>query len=125
MRPAGSPSAAGPPPPSRAQARTGGRRGARPPGLASLPGPAARLPASQAVAGPSFTFLPNPEDPGPSRWPARRRFLAASGLAVVTAVAGALAGRELITRHNVAAARAALRFPRPAVAAPRSRPAVT
>ena len=66
----------------------------------------------------SFTFLPNPDDAGPDRWPARRRFLTVSGLAVVTAAAGALVGRELITRHNVSAARAALRFPRPAVAAP-------
>ena len=56
--------------------------------------------------------------PSPARWPARRRFLTASGLAVVTAAAGALAGRELITRHNVSAARAALRFPKPAVPAP-------
>jgi DMSO/TMAO reductase YedYZ molybdopterin-dependent catalytic subunit len=71
-------------------------------------------------AGPasSFTFLPNPDDPGPPRWPARRRFLTASGLAAATAAAGGLAGRELITRGNVSAARAALRFPRPAVAAP-------
>jgi DMSO/TMAO reductase YedYZ molybdopterin-dependent catalytic subunit len=66
----------------------------------------------------SFTFLPNPDDPGPSPWPARRRFLTTSGLAVVTAAAGALVGRELITRHNVSAARAALRFPKPAVPAP-------
>jgi DMSO/TMAO reductase YedYZ molybdopterin-dependent catalytic subunit len=71
-----------------------------------------------APAGSSFTFLPNPDDPGPSGWPARRRFLTTSGLAVVTAAAGALVGRELITRHNVSAARAALRFPRPAVPAP-------
>ena len=76
------------------------------------------LPAPEPGAGSSFTFLPNPEDPGPSRWPERRRFLATSGLAVVAAGAGALVGRELITRHNVGAARAALRLPRPAVAAP-------
>ena len=69
-------------------------------------------------AGSSFTYLDNPDGPGPPRWPARRRFLTASGLAVVTAAAGALAGRELITRHNVGAARAALRFPKPAVPAP-------
>jgi DMSO/TMAO reductase YedYZ molybdopterin-dependent catalytic subunit len=75
-------------------------------------------PTGTAPAGSSFTFLPNPEDPGPSRWPARRRFLTASGLAAAGAAAGALVGRELITRHNVSAARAALRFPRPAVAAP-------
>ena len=36
----------------------------------------------------------------------------------MTAGAGALVGRELITRHNVGAARAALRLPKPAVAAP-------
>jgi DMSO/TMAO reductase YedYZ molybdopterin-dependent catalytic subunit len=79
------------------------------------------LPASAAdtdEAKPVFRLLPNPEDPGPSRWPARRQFLTTSGLAVVTAAAGALAGRELITRHNVTAARTALRFPKPAVAAP-------
>jgi DMSO/TMAO reductase YedYZ molybdopterin-dependent catalytic subunit len=71
-----------------------------------------------AAPASSFTFLPNPDDPGPSGWPARRRFLTTSGLAVVSAAAGALVGRELITRHNVSAARAALHFPRPAVAAP-------
>jgi DMSO/TMAO reductase YedYZ molybdopterin-dependent catalytic subunit len=66
----------------------------------------------------TFTYLPNPDDPGGSRGPARRRFLTTSGVAVVTAAAGALAGRELITRHNVSTARAALRFPKPAIAAP-------
>jgi DMSO/TMAO reductase YedYZ molybdopterin-dependent catalytic subunit len=79
------------------------------------------LPPSAADADkaePVFTFLPNPDDAAPSRWPARRRFLTISGLAVATAAVGALAGRELITRHNVGAARAALRFPKPAVAAP-------
>jgi DMSO/TMAO reductase YedYZ molybdopterin-dependent catalytic subunit len=91
------------------------------PEASGLPEPSG-LPASQSAehtpAGSSFTFLPNPDDPGPSRWPARRRFLTTSGLAVATAAAGALVGRELITRHNVSAARAALRFPRPAVPAP-------
>jgi DMSO/TMAO reductase YedYZ molybdopterin-dependent catalytic subunit len=77
-----------------------------------LPGPAEVTPAS------SFTYLPDPDDRGASRGPARRRFLTTSGVAVVTAAAGALVGRELITRHNVSAARSALRFPRPAVAAP-------
>ena len=71
-----------------------------------------------APARSSFTFLPNPDDSGPSGRPARRRFLTTSGVAVATAAAGALVGRELITRHNVSAARAALRFPKPAVAAP-------
>jgi DMSO/TMAO reductase YedYZ molybdopterin-dependent catalytic subunit len=82
-----------------------------------LPAPA-EAPERTAPAASSFTFLPNPDDPGPSRWPARRRFLTASGIAVVTAAAGGLVGRELITRHNVNAARAALRFPKPAVPAP-------
>ena len=81
-----------------------------------VPGSAAR--GDDAAPASSFTFLPNPDDPGPSGWPARRRFLTTSGLAVVSAAAGALVGRELITRHNVSAARAALRFPRPAVTAP-------
>jgi len=82
-----------------------------------LPAPAADTDEAKG-AEPLFTFLPNPDDPGPSRWPARRQFLTASGLAVATAAAGALAGRELITRHNVTAARTALRFPKPAVPAP-------
>jgi DMSO/TMAO reductase YedYZ molybdopterin-dependent catalytic subunit len=80
--------------------------------------PASAAGGDAAAPAASFTFLPNPDDPGPSGWPARRRFLTTSGLAVVSAAAGALIGRELITRHNVSAARAALRFPRPAVAAP-------
>ena len=89
-----------------------------PPDLPNVPDLPGSEPAEYAPAGSSFTFLPNPEDPGPSRWPARRRFLTTSGLAVATAAAGALVGRELVTRHNVSAARAALRFPRPAVPAP-------
>jgi DMSO/TMAO reductase YedYZ molybdopterin-dependent catalytic subunit len=103
-------------------------RGLGSPAARAVPGPSAAtleppdLPASEPAedepAGSSFTFLPNPDDAGPSRWPARRRFLTTSGLAVATAAAGALVGRELITRHNVSAARAALRFPRPAVPAP-------
>ena len=84
-----------------------------------LPAPApAENAQDQAAPAPSFTFLPNPDDRGASQGPARRRFLTTSGVAVVTAAAGALVGRELITRHNVSAARAALRFPKPAVAAP-------
>jgi DMSO/TMAO reductase YedYZ molybdopterin-dependent catalytic subunit len=65
----------------------------------------------------SFTYLPNPDDQGPRR-PARRQFLVASGVAAAAAAAGTLVGRELITRRNVSQARAALRFPRPAVPAP-------
>jgi DMSO/TMAO reductase YedYZ molybdopterin-dependent catalytic subunit len=66
----------------------------------------------------SFTYLPNPDDQGPPRGPARRQFLVASGVAAAAAAAGTLVGRELITRRNVSQARAALRFPRPAVPAP-------
>jgi DMSO/TMAO reductase YedYZ molybdopterin-dependent catalytic subunit len=87
-------------------------------GAAAERGAAAPEPAGAASAGSSFTFLPNPDDPGLSSWPARRRFLMVSGIAVVTAAAGGLVGRELITRHNVSAARAAVRLPKPAVPAP-------
>jgi DMSO/TMAO reductase YedYZ molybdopterin-dependent catalytic subunit len=93
-------------------------RGTRPVILEPPDLPASAAGGDDATPASSFTFLPNPDDPGPSGWPARRRFLTTSGLAVVSAAAGALIGRELITRHNVSAARAALRFPRPAVAAP-------
>jgi DMSO/TMAO reductase YedYZ molybdopterin-dependent catalytic subunit len=114
----------------RAARRLGSPAASTVPGASRTAAPAAELeppdlPASgaaedreRAPAGSSFTFLPNPDDRGPSGWPARRQFLTTSGLAVVSAAAGALVGRELITRHNVSAARAALRFPRPAVAAP-------
>ena len=68
--------------------------------------------------GSSFTLLPNPDDQGPPRGPARRRFLVGSGIAAAAAVAGTVAGRELATRRSVTLARDALRFPRPAVAAP-------
>jgi DMSO/TMAO reductase YedYZ molybdopterin-dependent catalytic subunit len=93
-------------------------RGTRPVILEPPDLPASAAGGDDTAPVSSFTFLPNPDDPGPSGWPARRRFLTTSGLAVVSAAAGALVGRELITRHNVSAARAALRFPRPAVAAP-------
>jgi DMSO/TMAO reductase YedYZ molybdopterin-dependent catalytic subunit len=71
-------------------------------------------------AGPaySFTFLDNPDDLPPSRWPARRRFLISTGAAAGAAALGTAAGRNLIDEHNVAAARTAIRFPRPAVPAP-------
>jgi DMSO/TMAO reductase YedYZ molybdopterin-dependent catalytic subunit len=50
--------------------------------------------------------------------PDRRAFLATAGVAVFAAAAGEIGGRQLTTRHNVTAARSALHFPRPAVAAP-------
>ena len=74
--------------------------------------------SAPSPSGHFFTYLPNPDDPGPPSGPARRRFLVSSGIAAAAAVAGAAAGRELATRRNVTMARAALRFPRPAVAAP-------
>ena len=104
-------------------ARPGGAGVARP-GGAGVAGPPAGEFAPPDLPVPSFTLLPNPEDRGASPGPARRRFLTASGLAVVTAAAGTLVGRELITRHNVSAARATLRFPRPAIAAPPLPPGV-
>ena len=81
-------------------------------------------PKAEAAPASTFTFLPSPDDRGASRGPARRRFLVTSGVAAASAAAGALVGRELITRHNVSAARAALRFPKPAVAAPPLPPGV-
>jgi DMSO/TMAO reductase YedYZ molybdopterin-dependent catalytic subunit len=94
--------------------------------LPSRPGETAvtRPPADELAPGSTFTLLPNPEDRAALPGPARRRFLTTSGLAVVTAAAGTLVGRELITRHNVSAARATLRFPRPAIAAPPLPPGV-
>ena len=90
-----------------------------PPAVASNPGAADPRPESGASpSGYSFTYLPNPDDPGPPGGPARRRFLVSSGIAAAAAVAGTVAGRELATRRDVTLARAALRFPRPAVAAP-------
>src|SRR5579859_896798 len=61
----------------------------------------------------SFTLLPGPDPP-----PDRRRFLTPGGAAAATATLGTLAGRMLAERYAVSAARAALRFPRPAVPAP-------
>jgi len=110
--PPASPEAADSPRPTPPDALT-------PPDLPAPPVVAAR-PAEPAAETPaySFTYLPNPDDQGPSRWPERRRFLVAGGIAAAAAATGTLAGRELITRRNVSQARAALRFPRPAVSAP-------
>jgi len=106
-RPPARPPAPPPPPPPETLA---------PPDLPAAPA-AADAAAAEAPSGYSFTYLPNPDDPGP-RGTARRRFLVSSGIAVVAAVAGTVAGRELATRRDVTLARAELRFPRPAVAAP-------
>jgi len=55
----------------------------------------------------------------PPRQPSERRaFLVTAGVSLAGAAAGGYIGRQLTTRHNVTAARSAVRFPRPAVAAP-------
>ena len=91
-----------------------------PPDLPASPDvlPPAEADSEPAAPAYSFTYLPNPDDDGPPRWPARRRFLVASGFAAAAAAAGTFAGRELITRRDVSQARAAVRLPRPAVSAP-------
>src|SRR5712691_512616 len=91
-----------------------------PPDLPASPGvqPPAEAGSDPAAPAYSFTYLPNPDDDGPPRWPARRRFLVTSGFAAAAAAAGTFAGRELITRRDVSQARAAVRLPRPAVSAP-------
>ena len=61
-----------------------------------------------------FVYLPDPADSPPSRWPARRRFLVTGGAAAAVAALGIAAGDNLTNEHNVAAARSAIRFPRPA-----------
>ncbi|HEX3960778.1 MAG TPA: molybdopterin-dependent oxidoreductase [Trebonia sp.] len=48
----------------------------------------------------------------------RRAFLWTAGLSLAAAAAGEYGGRQLGTRHNVTVAQQAIRFPRPAVAAP-------
>jgi DMSO/TMAO reductase YedYZ molybdopterin-dependent catalytic subunit len=90
------------------------------PPLPDVPERPAELARPTVRAGPaySFTFLDNPNDRGPSRWPARRRFLISGGAAAAAAALGTAAGRNLIDEDNVAAARTAIRFPRPSVPAP-------
>jgi len=72
-------------------------------------------------AGPAYSVNrpADPGAPGASRWPVRRRFLISSGVTAAAATAGTLVGRNLTNEHDIAQARAAIRFPRPAVAAPR------
>jgi DMSO/TMAO reductase YedYZ molybdopterin-dependent catalytic subunit len=90
-----------------------------PPGLPGLPG-------EVRPPDPPGSNVP-PLRPAPS-WSAasadRRAFLTTAGVALVGAAAGGLIGRGLATRHNVNAARAAVRLPRSAVPAPALRAGV-
>lgn len=106
----------------------------------ALPAPAAALPpivfeGSDIPAAPQPGDLEAPDPPGvnvptlrapsaASHSAARRSFLVASGVTLAAAAAGELGGRELSTRRDVGAARSAIRFPRPAVAAPPLPPGV-
>jgi DMSO/TMAO reductase YedYZ molybdopterin-dependent catalytic subunit len=89
-----------------------------PPDLPPAPDAPAQIPKPVFRAGPAYVSPDNPDDRKASRWPARRRFLISSGAAVGVAALGTATGRSLVSEHNVAAARAAIRFPRPAVPAP-------
>ena len=82
------------------------------PGAAGQPGevsapepPGASVPALRVPARPAATQ-------------ARRAFLLTAGASVAVAAIAEIAGRELSTRHNVSAARSAVRFPRAADPAP-------
>ena len=116
---ASGPAASGPAAPGQAASGPGAPGPARPaPEILTPPDLPVPPAASEPGTSSSFTFLPNPDDQGPPRGPARRRFLIGSGIAAAAAVAGTVAGRQLATRRDVTLARGALRFPRPAVAAP-------
>jgi DMSO/TMAO reductase YedYZ molybdopterin-dependent catalytic subunit len=80
----------------------------------------ASIVARAVRAGPAYSFSgpAHPDDQKPSHWPARRRFLFSAGAAAGAAAFGTVAGRNLTHEHDVAAARTAIRYPRPAVAAP-------
>jgi DMSO/TMAO reductase YedYZ molybdopterin-dependent catalytic subunit len=84
-------------------------------------------PDGPGASGPPPSELRAPDLPGtrvpplrvpPSQPADRRAFLTTAGVSLVGAAAGGFIGRQLTTRHNVTAARSALRFPRPAVPAP-------
>ena len=89
--------------------------------------PADQSPADLAASGtrPAPDFPGRPPQPRrppagpPGNWqPGRRGFLTASAIALAAGGIGAFAGRALLERSNVSAARASVRFPRPAHPAP-------
>jgi DMSO/TMAO reductase YedYZ molybdopterin-dependent catalytic subunit len=112
----------GPPADPDEPAESGPERGSEPESRSepeSPTGPAGvAKPAVRAGPDYSFTFLPNPDEGEPSRWPARRQFLVSGGVAAAAAALGTVADRNLTDEHDIAAARTAIRFPRPAVPAP-------
>jgi DMSO/TMAO reductase YedYZ molybdopterin-dependent catalytic subunit len=62
--------------------------------------------------------VPDLPRPAPVPGSGRRAFLWTAGLSLAAAAAGEYGGQQLATRHNVSVAQQAIRFPRPAVAAP-------
>lgn len=82
----------------------------------SAPGPGTTR-APEAAPAPAGAAGDPPGQPG-SRAAGRRGFLALAGAGAVLAAASGTAGDLLLRRFSAAAARAAVRLPRPAVAAP-------
>ena len=76
-------------------------------------------PGEMAAPGPPGASVPPLRVPTRSPGaPARRAFLLTAGVSVAAAAVGEIGGRQLATRHNVSAARSAVRFPRAADPAP-------
>ena len=88
------------------------------PDLPDEPG-AARQPGEVSAPEPPGASVPALRVPArPAGMPARRAFLLTAGASVAVAAIGEVAGRQLSTRHNVSAARSAVRFPQAADPAP-------
>jgi DMSO/TMAO reductase YedYZ molybdopterin-dependent catalytic subunit len=81
------------------------------------PTPVAPAPAGAQVGG-AVPASATPAGPPASWQPGRRGFLTASAIALAAGGIGVYAGRTLSERSNVSAARASVRFPRPAHPAP-------
>jgi DMSO/TMAO reductase YedYZ molybdopterin-dependent catalytic subunit len=86
------------------------------------PPPTGAVPAGASGAAPGPHYRggppPPPDRPAGSWQPGRRGFITAGVVALAAGGVGALAGRALSERSNVSAARASVRFPRPAHPAP-------
>jgi DMSO/TMAO reductase YedYZ molybdopterin-dependent catalytic subunit len=81
--------------------------------------PPGRPPAAPPSVPPVHSGSPQPpSQPPDGGQPGRRVFLTASVIALATGGVGTLAGRSLSERSSVSAARAGIRFPRPAHPAP-------